>query len=548
MGQNLYSRASNGSLLSVGDIHSFLDDANSLVKPVNEMASSLLRQRIQELETMIGACRGRENDFYKKFECSNIKQLQLKIDTIMGELGQFSNRALRAMPLVQQMQKDTNSLANLSRQLEIEINRFADSNPVIQQANKDQAEALIAEHLAKILGSLPNGPSPEEIRRGIETKQRRSYKGKYRIKKEAFKNYKKEMEILFDGHSSVEGTRFDLTIPYDETALMNDNPSVLTAYPYYKLTPEERLAAEQNETLWMAFVNKISAMAGKYSNIAKRVMTTSGLIYKSDFFINSNNELIGVLGELQVLIVFQALTNDIPEQSFIDYLGNAMKGGKKISIDVLVGGEGIQVKNYNTYGIKNVNEGFNLTKTVSLDYFLSLLASRAGGELQTLADFYTIRAYHTQVTDQFAPTLSRLQVFDTRVKDYFQAYVSELLPMNTVEGAMREGRQIATASNLFFFVSGRLVPISKILLSYKKYMQLLLEQMVGGVRRTLTVTPLFSNSETYANYWTAKAQGEGEKYKDSFTYDNIYNSISIRYNININIDYVLEEILFREDG
>jgi hypothetical protein len=149
------------------------------------------------------------------------------------------------------------------------------------------------------------------------------------------------MEILFDGYSSVEGTHFDLTIPYDETALMNDNPSVLTAYPYYKLTPEERLAAEQNETLWMAFVNKISAMAGSYSHIAKKVMTTPGLIYKSDFFINSDNELIGVLGELQVLIIFQALTNDIPKQSFIDYLGNAMKGGKKISIDVLVGGEGI---------------------------------------------------------------------------------------------------------------------------------------------------------------------------------------------------------------
>jgi hypothetical protein len=77
--------------------------------------------------------------------------------------------------------------------------------------------------------------------------------------------------------------------------------------------------------------------------------------------------------------------------------------------------------------------------------------------------------------------------------------------MDTVEGAMREGREIAKASNLFFFVSGRLVPISKILLSYKKYMQLLLERMAGGVRRTLTVTPLFSNGETYADYWAAKA-------------------------------------------
>jgi hypothetical protein len=39
---NLFGDANNYPL-TVGDIHIFLDEANALVKPQNEMASSLLR-------------------------------------------------------------------------------------------------------------------------------------------------------------------------------------------------------------------------------------------------------------------------------------------------------------------------------------------------------------------------------------------------------------------------------------------------------------------------------------------------------------------------
>jgi hypothetical protein len=113
-------------------------------------------------------------------------------------------------------------------------------------------------------------------------------------------------------------------------------------------------------------------MAGKYEAVAFEVLTNERVISVSDFFIGSANELIGVMGELQTLIIFAVLFGDEKHAGsrFLDYVGNATKNGKKVGVDVLIEREGIQVKNYNPYGELGKNQGINLRNSVSLNYFL----------------------------------------------------------------------------------------------------------------------------------------------------------------------------------
>lgn len=551
--QNLLEYADNNfPLLTVGGIHQFLDNANGLVKPQTINASSLLKQRIDEFQTMIDNYQQREKRFYEKFNINpqNLIGLQAKIDDINSNLIMFSNKALRRFPLVEKMSNST-SIDTLQKRFEKELSDWVDNSQVIADVAEDKAIEAIAGHMVEL---FDNKYSAKEIAKILEKKKRRSKNGAFRFKKGTLKDYKEDLLVYYkEIDDNINGTKFDFSAEYNPMALISGNED-LSYYPYYKLTQEEQQFAKTNTSLWIAFCHQLAKMAGKYEAVAFEVLTNERVISVSDFFVGSANELIGVMGELQTLIIFAVLFGDEKHAGdrFLDYVGNATKNGKKVGVDVIVEGEGIQVKNYNPYGELGKNQGINLRNSVSLNYFLDQLSGVLGQEqISTIAEFYTLRAYHTRETEEYDPTLSRLQIFDNRVKDFFQGYIDQYLPLDNLETVEKEGRELAygDTNNLFYFIAGRLVPVSKILLGYKKYMELLLDGINSKARRTFTVTPIYHGKDTYHAYWEKYNNGEGEDYKAKFGtagYQNVYEEMVVDYTININIDYVLEEILFRE--
>ena len=96
--------------------------------------------------------------------------------------------------------------------------------------------------------------------------------------------------------------------------------------------------------------------------------------------MDSGAELIGILGELQTLILFTALEKKVPNgKGFLDFVGNVKnKDGEKVGIDVILNGEGIQVKNYSTYGQEGLNEGFILSNELTLENFLERISAALG--------------------------------------------------------------------------------------------------------------------------------------------------------------------------
>lgn len=557
MAENLMAGTlGNGSILTAGEIHTFLDEANNLIKPKNKQAQDLIQKRIDELKDLIKDYKTREEVVYRKFGVDTIEELQEKLDIINQELTGFQNKVLRTMPLVKDMQLDSRRMEEVAAAAqkkvdELEIKARAEGKTFAQ------AQEIIAKEFVKhienqrkkygIKSKVQGSHVSAGIKKGRDDKNKR--KTKIKFDKDVMKGYKKELVAWLYGDDKPNGAAFTIEGEIDPLAI--DYYGKLTYYPYYKLTAEEKATAKDvtgaGAAIWQDFKNQISRLAGKYSDVALNVMN-SGLVSVEDFFVDSDSEVIGVLGEIQVLILFTALSGASPNSGFLSFLATATQNSKKIGIDILLGKEGIQVKNYNTYGVAGVNEGINLREQVNLSTFLGKLEADLGpDQIQTLADFYTIRAYHIKATKDYEPTLARLQIFDTRIKDYFQAYVNRFLPLETVDKVTRLGKEIELngVSNLFYYIGGRrLVPVSKILKSYVTYMEKLMAGLINKERRTLTVSPVFNNQETYKNYWSTK---DKQSYVNNFSYDAIYDSISINYTINLNIDYVLQEILTKND-
>jgi hypothetical protein len=161
----------------------------------------------------------------------------------------------------------------------------------------------------------------------------------------------------------------------------------------------------------------------------------------------------------------------------------------------------------------------------------------------TLAEYYTAKAYHVRVNSDFNQTLSRLNLFEGRMKDFFEIYVNYYLPLEAVP---IDGFRTA---NLFYFIGGRrLVPISKIIFNFVKYLNAVLSGEAEGLKRTFTTSMEYSGAtyRDYYNTWPGKRGGSETKkasYENAFSYDNIYSQIRMRYNFNFNIDYILRDII-----
>lgn len=541
------------NILTTANIHNFLESANNIVKPQNEQAQELIEARIEQLQGFRDNCIEREKLIYSHFGVENIGQLQARLDGVLEDLSNFQNKVLRAMPFIKTIDESQIVFSEVERQLQEQIDAWVDNNKEAKSTLGNNINNIVTTQLADMLqaarkenGSTVSRPT---IRKAL-TQKRVNGKTKIVLKPGALKGYKKELEIALGIKQDEEDKMlYTFEVSYDTIGF---NPDVLSYYPYYKLSDggKEFAISKEGDSIWRKFKEiLVGLVGGNTKNIAREVLD-SGIIERSDFFVDSASEIIGVLGEFQALVLFTALTpNYHSNNSFISYVGNVLQQGKKIGIDMLLGGEGVQIKNYATYGKVGVNEGINLRESMTLDTFLGKLEGAASPEqLQTLADYYTIRAYHIGVNKDYAPTEKRLKAFDVRVKDFFQGYINYLLPLQTYSSIEKEAKVLATnTSNLFYFIGGRrLVPVSMIIQAYIDYLNKLREAQLGKIKRTLSVNFSYKGEDTYRNYYNlvrGKNAEATQEYINNFNYDNILNKINIDYTVNLNIDYVLQGVL-----
>lgn len=547
---NLLSTQTQGTIARVADIHNFLDQANDLFKPSTPKARKQIEDRRNELRRLKEDCLGREQILYDKLGVDGIEDLQQRIEEITKKLEPFQNSCLNRMPLIQEMAADKKTLAQLEAELQPRVNEWLfdarDEGLTYAAAKNKVGEVLAAfiEDNRKVLGSNQK----VNVKQLTEKLDLKRVAGKYQlqIKKGSLENYKRELRFgLRNPEDTPTGARFELYTEYDPIGFTTKQ---LVYYPYYKLTADQMAFAKSKDgdEMWRMFKEQIISLADSTLQDSARKVMNSSILAREDFFINSDAEVKGILGEVETLIIFTELTKKVPDGTFLDFLGNATKNGDKIGIDILLEGEGIQVKNYKTYGTEKINEGINLSETITLDGFLDKLKGSLGrDQLETISDFYITRAYHVWATKAYSPTLKRLQLFDTRIKQFFQGYISDFLPLEKYEQITRLGKEVElnNASNLFYFIGGRrLLPVSAILNHYENYLDRVLNGLEENERRGLAVNLSHYSGDTYKTYYKAKGDKK-QSYLDNFNYQNVYNAISMQYTINLNVDLLTSELL-----
>ena len=527
-----YNAGQSSPILRTANIHTYLDNANNLIKPVtNKVQNPELVARLNELKAISRDYRKREKKIYDHYKVASIEELQKELNKIQSGLDNFSNKTLRTFKLVKAIDENTLSLDEIERQTINYINE--------QMRSGKEFERVIDELIDSMLEQRKKYGDLTTIRKSNIINALKIEDGLISLVKQGkLKGYRKELKNAIVKLETPEGMKYQINMEKTPVTELN-------YYPYFNLTSEQKQDAKNNTAIWKSFSNQLVSLITHKdaARIAQEILGNGnpyhGLMGPEDFFVSSSSELIGILGEFQTMVLFATLDGDVSE-SFLSFVGNQKLDSQKIGIDVVLHEQGIQVKNYNTYGVFGKNEGFNVHNTLTVDNFLNKMREAVtADQFQTLQEYYTIRAYHTKENQDYEPTLHRLKIFDNRVKDFYNAYINYYLPLEVVEVSPN-----LKTSNLFYFVGGkRLVPISFIIDWFIKYIEEAPLKENTGLRRPFTVNYAY-NGDTYKEYYKLQDQPtERNIYANSFDYNSIYDDIHINYNFNFNMDYIFKRIL-----
>jgi hypothetical protein len=259
----------------------------------------------------------------------------------------------------------------------------------------------------------------------------------------------------------------------------------------------------------------------------------------------SYSDVVGILGELQTLVILRALTDGKEIQP--TFLGHTLKDSKKIGVDVALSAIGFQVKNYAMYYGKTgekVSRGINLSGSYTLNNFVKKLNGFSDEAKETIEEYYAVTAYHIAVTDPFKRITRRYETIDQKLSAMYHGEIGNFLPLQVIEGVTEATKGL---TNRFYFIGGKtILPVSSILSVYIEF----LKSIGGGwkdspYKRTklMTVTPHYNGDLTYRQEWDYY---RGSNPDFSFPgYKNIAANIRMNYNVNLNIDYTLEKIITR---
>jgi hypothetical protein len=181
----------------------------------------------------------------------------------------------------------------------------------------------------------------------------------------------------------------------------------------------------------------------------------------------SFNDIIGIFGELQGLIMLEYLADGRAPSEFLGHEVN--EKSQKIGIDLALAGIGFQVKNYSTnkfsggettylggkYTLKNFVEAINR----------SLEMPDQGEALQM---FYAIYAYHTAKTKEFSLTRGIIEYIEKdELPRLYHGAVADLLPLKSLD--LKGGRSM---KNVFYLIGGtKILPVSEILKAFIKILE-----------------------------------------------------------------------------
>jgi hypothetical protein len=252
----------------------------------------------------------------------------------------------------------------------------------------------------------------------------------------------------------------------------------------------------------------------------------------------SQQDVIGIFGELQTMVILAILCPGTKPS----FLGHEKIGGKKIGVDVALETVGFQVKNYHMYGEKGTDQGIHLRGDYTLNNFLSKLNGAFGSnQINVLRNYYAITVYHLQATKAFQRVIRRYKPINAKLDNLYHGAIDNFLPLQEITVNIENEAQ-RDVQNLFYLIGGeRIVPVSKIINLYIIY----LERLKEKIRETrLFTTKRHYQGQTYMDEYDATKKGTDYTFVG---YDDITKNTRVSYNINLNIDYTIKEMLSKLD-
>lgn len=494
---------------------------------------SYIDTAILKLNSLISSSEIKEKQAYKIFGCTDLEGMQRKLDEInQSGLLAFSNKALQAFPAIKQAKGvGSSSQADLKRIIEQEFIEYLMNN---KQNNASEIieinEEEMLQTLERFFKSKGTRLTPQKL--GITFKQGSTKLIFQKFTKTQKQTLKKHFKTSTKTFASDSGWQEMLTITTEDDLVNSKNQ--LLSYPYYGLTQEEKKEAETNIELWELFIKAVGRCAGKSKNLIENTMREMGI----GAFISSGGsyaDIVGIFGELQALAFLKSFNIDTQKARFLGHEKN--QSGQKIGIDMALEDIGFQVKNYNTYGSRGIDEGINLRGTYKLSTFLDMISSglSLGGAKEDLEMFYAMSAFHISIHKDFDTVEKWMDTIKKEnLPNLYNAAIAEILPVKQISWIANEQEELAT--NYFYIVGGtRILPVSKILGLYVLFLKDLREKIYN--RRILTSSITKYTGPTYKNYH------EDSDNFDFPGYDTIAEGLSINYTINLNIDYILEQVL-----
>lgn len=532
-----------GSLTGYGITNFLNNQVRDITAPNRLTNKKYLENSINRLVALRDDAKERERNAYIHLGVTGLSELQKKVDDInQYGLINLSNAALRKMPLIRGMRVTGPTTKELTKIINEEFKEWLKSdhnktgaklNRVVGQIAEQQIEEAFEQFLlSKVRDGSGKRIRPSEkmiasTRVGEKTHRLTGIK----LNAKMLRKYKHEIGMALGWEKNAEQIAVDIDVEVeDPTSYKFD------FYPYFlwqDFSEEEQKELLHDEKLWEAFKKKIASCCPEYSEIIKQQME----IMEVGSFATaatSQKDVIGILGELQTMVILAVLCPNTNPR----FLGHEKIDGKKVGVDVALESVGFQVKNYHMYGERDINQGINLGGDYTLNNFLDKLNNSFGDQqLEILRNYYAITAYHLKTTEKFGRIIRRYKTIDGKLDNLYHGAISEFLPLQEITLNIEEEGE-RKFQNAFYFIGGeRIVPVSKIINLYIKFLKRLQEQ-ITEIR--IFTTKKHYKGQSYIDEHKAKEDGKPYVFVG---YDTVAKNMRISYNINLNIDYTLKEML-----
>lgn len=536
----------HGSLTAWGITEFLNKEVRDITAPNRLTNKNYLQSSIERLTTLREHFKKEEQKAYDKLGVKGgLAELQQEIKKINGSgLINLSNAALKRMPLIKGMAGP--STKEMEKMIGEEfkqwiINKKGPEGVLFNRqinslAEKKVEEAFETYLLGKIRKESGKGiRPPESFLTGVRTGEKTHRLTGVKLNKKMLRKYKNEIGLAFDWKDTNDGMEVKVEVSLEEPVSYK-----LNYYPYYlwqDYTTEEQKELLENKEIWERFKKQVANCCPDYSDVIKQQMEAM----KVENFATaatSQQDVIGIFGELQTMVILAILCPGTKPS----FLGHEKIDGKKIGVDVALEAVGFQVKNYNMYGERGTDQGIHLRGDYTLNNFLSKLNGAFGSDqIDVLRNYYAITVYHLQATKAFQRVIRRYKPINTKLDSLYHGAIDNFLPLQEITVNIENEAQ-RDVQNLFYLIGGeRIVPVSKIINLYIIY----LERLKEKIRETrLFTTKRHYHGQTYIDEHDATKKGEPYTFVG---YDDITKNTRVSYNINLNIDYTIKEMLSKLD-